>query len=99
MKTIKKYKNTLYAAVAIVALAFLYNLLFSASTDTLLELTESPTDVIGREVVQLSDVLNGVTLDDAIFSSPSYLFLTDFSVTVEPQPTGRPNPFNIIGRD
>jgi len=98
MKSFKKHKNTIYIIAILVMLAIMYRLLFSNS-DAILEFEESPTQAIGEEVVKLSDELNSINFDQDILSSPAYLFLTDFSVEVPPQPTGRPNPFDIIGRD
>jgi hypothetical protein len=61
--------------------------------------SEAEAVTIGEDLKELHAQITRVNFDQTIFSSPGYLGLTDFSTTIQPQPTGRPNPFNIIGRD
>ncbi|MDP2933397.1 MAG: hypothetical protein Q8N81_04675, partial [bacterium] len=84
------------AAVAIFILAmFLYNL-FSKSETTPAS-NESSASSIGDDLLKIHEKLQKVTLDQSFFSSPGYLELTDFSVSIPQQTTGRSNPFNVIG--
>lgn len=41
--------------------------------------------------------LKSLRLDESIFSDPHFRSLTDFSVTIPPEPVGRSNPFLPIG--
>ena len=54
---------------------------------------------IGNDLLKMHRELQGVAFDQTLFSSPGYLGLTDFSVSIPEQTTGRPNPFDVIGRD
>lgn len=83
-------------AVFIVVI-FLYKFFFKSETITVP--SELSAASIGDDLLKIRGELEKVTLDRAIFSSPGYLLLTDFSAAVQPQATGRPNPFNVIGRD
>ena len=62
-------------------------------------LSELSASSIGDDLLKIYGELQRITLDQAIFSSPRYLELTDFSTAIPPQTTGRPNPFDTIGRD
>lgn len=53
---------------------------------------------VGADLLKISAELSEANLDQEIFSDPEYLYLTDFSTAIQPQPTGRANPFDIIGR-
>lgn len=54
---------------------------------------------VGSEVLELYTRLQAVTLDQTLFTSSLYRRLVDFSKTIPQQVPGRPNPFDIIGRD
>ena len=43
--------------------------------------------------------LKAVTLDDSIFSDPAFVSLTDFGLTLAPEPKGRDNPFAPLETD
>ncbi|HET8575271.1 MAG TPA: hypothetical protein VFM02_03835 [Candidatus Paceibacterota bacterium] len=59
---------------------------------------ESAT-VAGQQILSLLDDLKKIHLDDSIFADPSFLSLKDFTVSIQNQPKGRPNPFSPIGDD
>lgn len=61
--------------------------------------SELSASSVGDDLLKIFGELQKVTLDQAIFSAPDYLLLTDFSTSIPPQTTGRSNPFDIIGRD
>ena len=84
-------------ALGVIILALLaYELFLKADP----EIGMGPTGgVLGADLIQISQNLSRVNLDPTLLSTPAYEALTDFSVVVAPQPVGRPNPFNIIGRD
>lgn len=54
---------------------------------------------IGKDLIELSDQLARAQLSQALFSTPGYRYLTDFTAPIPQQPLGRSNPFEIIGRD
>ena len=97
MKTLIKNKGIL-ATIAIFILAmFLYNLFFKS--EALPASIDLSTPSIGTDLLQIFDRLQKVTFDQTVFSSVGYRELTDFSISIPPQPTGRPNPFDMIGRN
>lgn len=55
--------------------------------------------VAGGDLVKLSDKLQTASLSTELLGMPIYQYLTDFSEPVPEQSLGRPNPFEIIGRD
>lgn len=76
---------------------FLYNIFFKS--DTITAPSELSASSIGDDLLKIRRELQAVTLDQTLFSSPGYLLLDDFSTSIPQQITGRPNPFDIIGRD
>lgn len=54
---------------------------------------------IGEDLIELSDQLSRAQLSQALFSTPGYKYLTDFTAPIPEQPLGRSNPFQVIGRD
>lgn len=97
MKTIVANKGILAAVAIFIIAMFVYNLFFKSEASTIP--SELSASSIGDDLLQMHEDLKKVTFDQAIFSSTGYLLLTDFSVDVPEQTTGRPNPFDIIGRD
>ena len=97
MKTLVANKGILVAVAVFVVVIFLYNTFFKPETITVP--SELAASSIGNDLLKMHDELQRVSFDQSIFSSPSYLLLTDFSVDIPQQITGRPNPFNIIGQD
>ncbi|PIP56017.1 MAG: hypothetical protein CO183_01565 [Candidatus Zambryskibacteria bacterium CG_4_9_14_3_um_filter_42_9] len=97
MDIITKNKGILAIIAIFIVVMFLYNTFFKGETIAVVSELEAST--IGDDLIRLRQELEKVTLDQAIFSSPGYLLLNDFSTAVTPQETGRPNPFDIIGRD
>jgi len=97
METLIKNKGIL-ATVAIFILAmFLYNFFFKSEMTPVAD--QLSTSSVGNDLLKTFEELQAVTLDPSVFASLGYLELADFSSSIPQQPTGRPNPFNIIGRD
>ncbi|MBI2673950.1 MAG: hypothetical protein HYX23_01565 [Candidatus Zambryskibacteria bacterium] len=97
MDTLKNNKGTLIAIAVFVVVILSYNFFFKSDTTVLpSELTASS---IGNDLIKMRAELQAVTLSPKVFSSSGFLLLTDFSTDIPSQPIGRPNPFNIIGRD
>ena len=92
-----KNKGILITVAVFIVVMLLYNFFFKSETVSLPN--ESSTVVIGEDLIKIFKQLQGVTLDQSLFSSAGYLLLQDFSNSIPQQAIGRPNPFNIIGRD
>lgn len=88
-------KHKMVAAGFVVILAALAWYFLSGSTDREAVLTtEAPTIPAEAQQLILSLAsLRAVTLDGAIFSSPSFKALRDFSKPITTEPVGRQNPF------
>ena len=96
MKTLIANKGTLVSIIVFIMVIFLYNLFKSETVSVPNELSASN---IGNDLLKIHRELQRVTFDQTLFSSPSYLGLIDFSVSIPQQVVGRPNPFDVIGRD
>ena len=92
-----KNKGIPITVTVFIVVMVVYNLFFKSETVSLPN--ESSALVIGDDLIKIFNQLQGVTLDQTLFSSPGYLLLEDFSNSIPAQATGRPNPFNVIGRD
>ena len=96
MKTFKKYKKIIIAVLALIAVLFVYNSFFKKAPQA--ELPGESANV-GADIVELFASLERVVLDRDLFNSPLYRSLMDWSINIPPQPVGRLNPFESIGRD
>ena len=97
MKTLIANKGILAAVGIFIIVMFLYSLFFKSETTLVPD--ELSASNIGNDLLKMHRELQGVAFDQTLFSSPGYLGLTDFSVSIPEQTTGRPNPFDVIGRD
>jgi len=97
MKTLIANKGILITITVFIVVLFLYDIFFKS--EAIAAPSELSASSIGNDLLKMQTELQKVSFDQALFSSPSYLFLTDFSVDIPQQITGRPNPFNIIGQD
>lgn len=53
----------------------------------------------GGEMLALLASMRTIRLDESLFSDPKFQSLQDFSVSLNPEPKGRPNPFAPLGQD
>ncbi len=97
MKTILANKGILALIAFFILAMFIYNLFFKPEASSVP--SELDASSIGNDLLKMHEDLKKVTFDQALFSSPGYLLLNDFSVAIPEQAVGRPNPFNSIGRD
>jgi len=97
MKILIANKGILAAVAIFIVAMFIYNLFFKS--DVISVPSELAASSIGNDLLKMHEELKNVTFDQTVFSSTGYLYLVDFTVNVPEQATGRPNPFNIIGRD
>lgn len=94
---LQKNKNLIIAIVVILLAFWAYNTFFKS--EGLVTSDNIAADEVGSDVLDLSASLQSVTLDQSLFASPLYKHLIDFSLPIPSQPSGRVNPFDIIGRD
>ncbi len=97
MKIYQDNKGILALVVIFVIVILGYNLLFKTDLSLLTE--DSTSADVGSDVLDMFNSLQSVSLDPSLFSSPAYLLLTDFSVPIPVQATGRKNPFAAIGKN
>ncbi len=55
------------------------------------------TEVLGQDILILSDQLQQINIDKSVFSSPLFSSLIDISQPLLPEAQGRENPFAPIG--
>lgn len=60
---------------------------------------EPSSETVGADLIKMSQEISQATLGQELFDKPGYVRLTDYSITLVPEPLGRSNPFNTIGRD
>jgi len=97
MKTLKNNKTLLLVVLLVIVFIAMYKMLFKSDLGDL-----SPDPVsqsVGDEVLTMFNSLKQVQFDSSVFSTPSFLLLTDFSTEIPQQNTGRRNPFDTIGRN
>lgn len=97
MQILTKSKGILAAVAIFIVAMFLYNLFFKSDKVPLV--SQLSSSVIGDDLLKIREDLQKVSFDQTLFSSPGYLSLSDFNVDIPQQSIGRPNPFNIIGRE
>lgn len=71
----------------------------NASDPLLVALESSETSAAEQAVLSLLSRLNTISFSDSVFLDARFNSLVDNSVTLIPQPVGRPNPFAPIGSD
>jgi hypothetical protein len=95
MQFFRNNKTSLYGGTLLILMALAYFMFFSGdSSDPLLTTTaEDPTSQVSRDLLITLTNLNVIRLDETIFTDPVFVSLSDFGVTIPPQPVGRRNPF------
>ena len=94
MKALMNSRGLIWGIAVFLMVIFLYSLTGRSTLPA--DPNQAP---IGADLLKISNDLSKVTLNPEIFSNPAYRMLTDFSLPLGGQPVGRPNPFDIIGRD
>jgi hypothetical protein len=97
MKALQKNKFTILAIVIFFVVIFFYNS-FIKENQVIVEEGSEAAQAIGADLLALSDELRQVNLGTELFTTKLYLALTDFSNPIPPQPIGRANPFDLLGR-
>lgn len=95
MSLIKKYKGIILALVIFLVAMFGYNIF-----NTNVEFAEEGlvAQSIGTDIIDLNARIERVNLDPSLFSSATFKSLIDYSAVIPPQPVGRANPFDQVGR-
>ncbi len=96
MKAIQNNKGLIIAIVIFIIAILAYNFFLKPTQTTINQ--GLATEGVGNDVVALYKSLQSATLDQSLFSSQIYRGLMDFSAAIPTQPTGRQNPFDIIGQ-
>ena len=97
MNNLLSNKTFLYGAAAAVLVAIVLYFYFSSNTSQqTLTAVQTPTGTAGQSLIIALSNLQAVKLDTKVFSDPVFLSLTDFGVTIAPQPVGRTNPFDTL---
>ena len=85
--------------IALVLIGFLtYNFFTVPPTIPIVPGGKAHSEIVGADILALVKKLNAISFDSSLFSSNSFTFLRDFSVSLIPEPQGRPNPFAPIGQ-
>ncbi|MDO8565362.1 MAG: hypothetical protein Q7R67_01960 [bacterium] len=96
---ILKNRKIIGSVVILILAFFLYKFLAGSQVATgIVSIGPSATEA-NIDLLQMAADLAVVDYNSNLFKSPGYLLLTDFSAPLIPQPVGRKNPFDIIGRD
>lgn len=98
MTLLKKYKTILIFVGVVVALYVGYAIFFAGSSDPALTSQVVAPQEVGSDLLNTLLTLRALSLDDAVFASPSFQSLLDFSKPIPPLPIGRTNPFAPLGQ-
>jgi hypothetical protein len=98
MNFLKQNQNYIMIGVIVIAAFVAYSYFFTGKQETVLTQENATTQSdVDKELIALLFELKAITLDDAIFSSPVFQSLEDFSQALVPEPVGRTNPFAPFG--
>lgn len=90
-------RNLIIAVVILAAIGvagYFYAGRDQSANDTLLtSVSVGTSTAVDSDLLSALSELRRLKLDDSIFSNPSWSTLHDFSQTLSPLPSGRPNPF------
>lgn len=98
---ILKNKKIIFGVLAVIVLFLGYRFFFVKETEDAgpSVLIEDKTSVSENErtILQLLADMQSLRLDASILKNKNFLSLEDFSVPLQPEPQGRPNPFAPVG--
>ena len=91
-------QKVLASVIVIFVLGYVGFRLYSQTPDTSAQVPEAE-EQIGQNILSLVNQLKTVSIDDSFFTSQILLTLKDYSVLLNPEFQGRPNPFAPIGAE
>lgn len=89
---LKRNKTAIGGVLALVLAGYIYFTYFSGSGAPALSST-SETSPVTTDLLMTLQSIHTIKLDNAIFSNPAFISLSDFGVTIPPEAVGRRNPF------
>ncbi|HEX8994292.1 MAG TPA: hypothetical protein VF803_03505 [Candidatus Paceibacterota bacterium] len=81
------------AALLLIAAALWWWFSGSSTSNQPLQVVTNQGNTAGQSLITALSQLRNVSLDSKIFSDPVFMSLSDFGVTITPQPVGRTDPF------
>jgi len=94
-------KHKIIVILIVIVLAFVvYSFFFAGEEEELLDVTtaENAVSAADQGLIVLLQQLQGLKLEESLFSSDIFMSLTDFGQDIAPQPVGRDNPFAPLGQ-
>lgn len=101
MNFFKQNQTAILVIVIIIIAFFAYTYFFTGNDESNAVLqTEQVSEVTpaDQDLISLLLELKAITLDEAIFSDPTFRSLQDFSQELVNEPVGRVNPFAPLGQ-
>jgi hypothetical protein len=85
-------------SIALVIAALYFFLFRSSEPQMIIDEFGNPVEaqVVGQDLIDLLAELEGVTLDQSLFSREAFVNLTDFAQNLPNEPRGRANPFSSL---
>lgn len=97
MMNLLKNTKVMGGTVVLVALLVLVYYYWGGNSGTPEPVLTQQDVSVSQDLLLTLNNLRAIKLDPSIFSDPLFQSLTDFGVTIPPQPTGRGNPFAPVG--
>jgi len=94
MEKLYQNKKAVIAITVLVLAFFAYSVIMSPDATSLTDTTRP-----GEDLVKVAQNLSAINFNQEIFKTPSYRSLIDWSPIIPSEPTGRVNPFDVIGRN
>ena len=95
MNTLYQNRKSVIAIVVLLLAFFFGSMLFAPDSSAPVAEVADP----GEDLLSVAQELSNINFDQGLFQKPGYRSLVDWSAPIPAQPTGRTNPFEIIGRD
>lgn len=97
MDFFKKNKMAIAGGVALLLLIYVYLAYFSGSSSSATLTASDAESPLSTDILVTLQSIHSIKLDNAIFTDPVFVSLSDFGVTIPPENVGRRNPFVPIG--
>ena len=88
-------QKTIVILVAVLLVVYIGYGLVTSTPDA--SAVDPNADTSSQDILSLVDRLSKISIDQSVFSSPTFTSLVDFSVGIINEDKGRPNPFAPIG--